>query len=531
MFRSLSLRVKVASMIAALLVVVSTLVGSTLVLLAAQTADGLVVNIAGRQRMLSQKMTKESLQLLQEGVDRLAQREQIAKTAALFDKSLSGLRNGDVEVGLPRAQDATIIAQLDKVAGIWKPFHAEVKRITGKNDVNDPDVVKALAYLSANNVILLTEMNKGVGMMAAAADAKVARLQVVQIVGFGLLLLILGGVWITMSRYVLKPLGGEPGQMERLARAIAAGDLRESRESVVASTGVMQVMSEMTHRLHDMVAAVDERARGVNQAATEIGGLAAQTGEHTQRQRIELEQLATAVNEMTATSQEVARSAEHAAEASREADSATREGDQVVNEAAQVIQVLADATQKAVSSISDLARESENIGGVLEVIRSIADQTNLLALNAAIEAARAGEQGRGFAVVADEVRSLAKRTQDATTEIHQMIERLQGSANTVVGSMTTNSEQASHSVQTVNRARQALQKINQEVARICDLNNQIASAAEEQTAVAADINGNIHRISDAAHEASEVAHRTADASMQMVTLALGQREEIAHFKL
>ncbi len=215
-------------------------------------------------------------------------------------------------------------------------------------------------------------------------------------------------------------------------------------------------------------------------------------------QKGEVDQVATAMTEMSATVHEVARNATEAAEAAQRADEETGKGKMVVSQAIEAIDLLANEVNDAAQVIHRLEQDSDEIGAVLDVIRGIAEQTNLLALNAAIEAARAGEQGRGFAVVADEVRTLAQRTQQSTQEIQNMIERLQSGAQDAVKAMEQGRSRAQVGVEQAAEAGVSLETIAQAVGTISDMNTQIATAAEEQSVVAEEINLNIVSISDMA---------------------------------
>ncbi|ELA7188390.1 methyl-accepting chemotaxis protein [Vibrio alginolyticus] len=230
---------------------------------------------------------------------------------------------------------------------------------------------------------------------------------------------------------------------------------------------------------------------------------------HTQLQ--ELEQLATAMHEMSVTATEVANNAQGAASAAKEADQATVEGSSIVGESTQTINMLSDSIDLAVEEVQVLESATANIETILKVINDIADQTNLLALNAAIEAARAGESGRGFAVVADEVRTLAQRTQESTTEIRTMIEQLQSGASSVANAMHQSKGSAIEAVEKADLANSALQRIRDAIQRISDMNLQIASAAEEQSLVAEEINNNTVNIKDLSTQVAESANRTNDA--------------------
>ncbi|HHJ11813.1 MAG TPA: chemotaxis protein, partial [Chromatiales bacterium] len=249
-----------------------------------------------------------------------------------------------------------------------------------------------------------------------------------------------------------------------------------------------------------------------------------ETAQHLQTQQAETEQVATAMNEMTATVAEVARNTEQAAGAAHQAMNEVDSGSATVDAVRNAINRLASEVETSAHSVQELADKSQNISNILEVIRGIAEQTNLLALNAAIEAARAGEQGRGFAVVADEVRSLAKRTQDATVEIKEVIDELQGGIGDVVAVMERGREQAEIAVTQAGEADASLQTIREAVHHINEMNAQIATAATEQEAVAEEMNRNIVTISQMTAEVAEDADQNAHASADLATV-LGQLQE------
>ena len=242
------------------------------------------------------------------------------------------------------------------------------------------------------------------------------------------------------------------------------------------------------------------------------------------KQRQETDQVATAMNEMSATVAEVAQNAQLASETAHQANEESRVGQQVVNESISAVVALIQKVELAADVIQVLENNSQEIGTVLDVIRSIAEQTNLLALNAAIEAARAGEQGRGFAVVADEVRVLAQRTQSSTEEIQQMIEKLQSGAKEAVEAMMHSRSQADVTRDTSARAGEVLNDITQSVTSINDMNTLIASAAVEQNSVAEEINRNIINISQVAETTSESVEHSAKTSEELRHVA----EELKH---
>jgi methyl-accepting chemotaxis protein len=283
-------------------------------------------------------------------------------------------------------------------------------------------------------------------------------------------------------------------------------------------------------KLQPIIADVRNSVQEIRDTADKSSAIAGQTNDGMQKQCREVDQVATASNQMSATAHEVARSAAKAAEATRSAERATREGFDIVGRTTIAIECLASEMNTSMEKVEDLAGNSEKIGTILEVIRAIAEQTNLLALNAAIEAARAGEAGRGFAVVADEVRNLAKRTQHAVEEIRQVIERLQRGTDEVVESMRSTHHQAQSGVQQAGLAIASLQRISEGVAVIMDMNMQIASASEEQSTVAEEVNRNVAIIRDVTEGLSGQANEAAEVSQNLNLLANQQQILMAGFK-
>ena len=284
-------------------------------------------------------------------------------------------------------------------------------------------------------------------------------------------------------------------------------------------------------KLQGMITQVVSSVQKVSDSSEHTADIAIRTNQGVHKQMVEIDQVATAVHEMTATAQDVARNATQAAQAASHADQAASQGMRIVRDTSASIGVLAEEIGKAVAVVQTLAKDSENINAILTAIRGIAEQTNLLALNAAIEAARAGEQGRGFAVVADEVRNLAQKTQQATEEIQAMIQQLQQGTRDVVRVMEDSQHRTDESVQHAAKAAEALETITQAVSVINDMNTQIASAAEEQSAVAEDINRNVINIGQVANEVAGGADESSAASADLTKLAEQQRRLINQFKV
>ncbi|WP_459747953.1 methyl-accepting chemotaxis protein [Pseudomonas sp. 3A(2025)] len=280
-----------------------------------------------------------------------------------------------------------------------------------------------------------------------------------------------------------------------------------------------------------MISQVVTSVQKVSDSSEHSADIAIRTHQGIQKQLAEIDQVATAVQEMTATAQDVARNATQAAQAASHADSAAHQGMSIVQSTSDSIAHLAREIGHAVEVVQTLSRDSENINAILTTIRGIAEQTNLLALNAAIEAARAGEQGRGFAVVADEVRNLAQKTQAATQEIQSMIQQLQSGTRQVVQVMQDSQNRTDESVSHATQAAEALGSITQAVSVINDMNTQIASAAEEQSAVADDINRNVINIGQVAREVAGGADEASQTSTELTLLAEQQRRLINQFKV
>ncbi|CRM23437.1 hypothetical protein [Pseudomonas sp. 22 E 5] len=314
---------------------------------------------------------------------------------------------------------------------------------------------------------------------------------------------------------------------------VAAGDMTvtfvaHSRDEL---GDLGQVFNGTVAKIHDLIERVGHTVGQVEVQAGQVQTVSAQSNQAVSGQRTQIEQVATAMNQMSSTAQEVARNAAAAVSSAHSVNAETVSGRGLVQSQQASIARLAGEIDQSVRVINQLATDSQSISSVLEVIKSIAEQTNLLALNAAIEAARAGEQGRGFAVVADEVRTLARRTQHSTEEIEQMISRLLSGVDAAVRAMGTSHEVANGTVGQSQQVQQALENILGAIGMIVDQNQQIAAAVEQQTAVAHDIDQNIVEINRAGEHAAQGAHQTEAASRQLSMQVVELKQLIGAFRV
>ncbi|MBK5414652.1 HAMP domain-containing protein [Pseudomonas sp. TH31] len=350
------------------------------------------------------------------------------------------------------------------------------------------------------------------------------------IIGSSALALLVGliAAWV-ITRLIVAPLRS----VIRVAQQIASGDLSATVEVTRRDEigQLMQAMQQMGAGLSSIVSGLQAGIEQLASSAQSLSAVTEQTNLEVSSQKEETEQVATAMNQMTATVHDVARNAEEAATAAQTADDKVESGQQVVRQSMARIEQLADSATSASSSIESLSAQIQNIGTVLGVIKSVAEQTNLLALNAAIEAARAGEQGRGFAVVADEVRALAKRTQQSTEEIERLVSALRSAAQSSVQQIQNSGELVKLAVSDALQTESALGSIAAAVSLIQQMNQQIAAAAEEQSSVAEEINRSVTSIRASADQSSLAMQGNAASSIELAQLGVELKGMVGHFRL
>ncbi|BBP81729.1 methyl-accepting chemotaxis protein [Pseudomonas sp. Pc102] len=334
---------------------------------------------------------------------------------------------------------------------------------------------------------------------------------------------------MTLTRSIVRPLGDSL----RFAESIAKGDLTRTVEvsGQDEATRLSEALRRMQENLRQTIRQISDSSIQLASAAEEMTSVTEQGSLTLQQQNSEIEQAAAAVNQMTAAVEEVARNAASASTSARQSSEAANLGNQRVAQTLDAIRHLSQQVQETESRVQGLAQQAVDISQVLNVIRSIAEQTNLLALNAAIEAARAGEQGRGFAVVADEVRALAHRTQTSTLEIEKMISSIQSGTHSAVQAMQASNSQAQATQLSADEAGRALQEITEAVGTIDERNMQIATASEQQAHVAREVDRNLMSIRDLSIQSAAGAHQTTAASSELARLAVDLKGLVARFSV
>ncbi|KTC05960.1 chemotaxis protein [Pseudomonas syringae ICMP 11168] len=402
----------------------------------------------------------------------------------MLQQAIAGLNGYRAAVGRYRDAQAASKAALDKMTTLGASMLANSNDlITRQNKSRDADSAKSVTMIAAATALALV-----LSILAA---------------------------WV-ITRQITTPLQETLEVVERVASGDLSRNLNVDRKDELGK--LQATIQRMTVSLRELVGGIRDGVTQIASAAEELSAVTEQTSAGVNSQKVETDQVATAMHEMTATVQEVARNAEEASEAAVTADRQARDGERVVNEAIAQIERLASAVGNSSEAMGALKQESDKIGSVLDVIKSVAEQTNLLALNAAIEAARAGEAGRGFAVVADEVRSLAQRTQKSTEEIEALIARLQSGTQQATTVMDSSRELSNSSVELTRRAGGSLESITKTVSAIQAMNQQIAAAAEEQSATAEEINRSIINVRDVSEQTSAASEETAASSVELARL-------------
>ncbi len=479
----------------------------------------LALDNAGRLRMLSQKITKEALLL-----DHGGSVNDYRKTQKRFDTTLNALINGNESMGVHEAEDEDLIAQLQRVKGVWSKFESKLDLAI------EPDASISMLSVSDLSNDVLKEANNAVLLIEKSMSSFVRSLRNVV---FAFLIFSIGaiiaGAWylnhFVVSRIVrIQHISEEIASSKDLSKRIGM----QENDEIGATAQAFDKMIESFMQLNSETQGLEKELQ------KQLEMLAITTQENTSSmdmQRNDIIHVSTAVNEMASTVQEVARNTQEASNVATRAQEEADHGSQLLEESMKLTHDLANEILGAAENIEKLAQASDSIGGIADTITTIAEQTNLLALNAAIEAARAGEQGRGFAVVADEVRTLAQRTQEATSEIHKLIATLQQTTEASVETMENSKTRSEQGVHQAASMAESLTAIIGSVQNLSDINHQIAVAAEEQSAVADDINNNILKIESKAENTYSNAQATATYSQNLAEMASQLRKRLLEYTI
>ncbi|MGR9051087.1 MAG: methyl-accepting chemotaxis protein [Gammaproteobacteria bacterium] len=514
--------------------------------------DTEMINALGRQRMLTQAMAKAALSDAWGHYEtRLSDAGSASPKSSgsvpnefdsakeIFEMTLKAAKNGGSypfdltlqKMGhLEKIEDGPSQAKVVEIENGFIDFkrsvdalmHADPSSATLRNAIED--VIKQSNQLRKSSNDLVT-------LYAAVADRNNSRIRNSTIVMLLVNLTILTGAALFIKKSVLNRISTTLARLQDIARG--DGDLtRRLNDSSNDELGMLaEAFDEFVAKIHGLVGNVAAAATRLGKSAKNIAEVAGKTSEAVYRQQSETEQLATAITEMSATVADVAKSAANAESKAQQVDQSVSSGRGTVDSSVQGILELSREVDQATDVLNTLASESDGIGTVLDVIRGIAEQTNLLALNAAIEAARAGEQGRGFAVVADEVRTLASRTQASTQEIQAMIERLQSNAKKAVAVMNDSKSKVEQNVKQSRAAGEVFNAITEAVAAISSMNAQIACATEQQSATTEEINRSVINIIGEAETSADYVRMADKAAEELSRITDELKKLIGQFHI
>ena len=442
-----------------------------------------------------------------------------ARAAAQIEKAINGLKGLGAAFG---GSQQVALSALESALGAYRSAVQNYKAANA-------NIVAARAEMTTQGADIVTISDKLYDIQLARRDAESAQARSLQLISTLLALLVGIVAALVITRQITRPIQETLAVVERIASGDLSHNIQVTRRDEL---GVLQQgIQRMGTTLRELISGIRDGVTQIASAAEELSAVTEQTSAGVNSQKIETDQVATAMHEMTATVQEVARNAEQASRAAADADGQARAGDKVVAEAIAQIERLAAEVARSTDAMSHLQQESNKIGSVMDVIKAVAEQTNLLALNAAIEAARAGEAGRGFAVVADEVRGLAQRTQKSTEEIEGLVAGLQNGTQQVAAVMNNSRSLTDSSVELTRKAGVSLENITRTVSNIQSMNQQIAAAAEEQSAVAEEISRSIINVRDVSEQTATASDETAKSSVELARLGSQLQQMVSHFRV
>ncbi len=536
-----TIKSKITLFLSVFTLVMLIIVGATFYGVSQQSFDTILVDIAGRQRMLSQKIVKEVLSLTSslatEASNINEAREHLLKTVTLFETSLHALReggittgSGGVELTLPASKGDTRL-QLIAVTEVWHSMEEQINLVADPQaDVYSVEFAKAVAAIEKAGLPLLKESNNAVQNMKSDSNEKTKILKTVQFIALILTIILAFLAWTVSNKILFKPLSKV---VEMFKAAEVEGDLTVrldvQREDEIGD--LSRSINQFLEKLQGIVTNVVATTHSVSTTSSELSSTSAEISQGAEEQSVQSERVATAMGEMSSTVAEVAKNSQAAADGAKNTQTIAAKGGEIVSNAVIGIEELTALVERTAGEVKQLGENSEQIGEIISVIDDIADQTNLLALNAAIEAARAGEQGRGFAVVADEVRQLAERTTKATSEVRERIGRVQSETAMVVTSMEEGATKSEEGIKLVREAGDALHEIVQSVDSVSGMIQQIATAAEEQSSTTDEISVNIEGMAKITGETSAKVKTNSAAITSLNTTFDELRTLVEGFKV